>query len=168
MTWCRPPRRGAVISVEEVVRRYVDRDERADGVWMVDPRELVPYLEYRWSREHHRSGSVPLGRRRDKWRSFVYGTMTGTDRDPLSTEEVKDFLAGDPDFMYVPGSRWDYLVKWMKRHGWPNDSAHAAHLDVDREGVALLTEGNHRVAVALEVGLPVAFHFVDRVRTSRT
>ena len=72
----------------------------------------------------------------------------------------------DPDVR--PGNRWDLFVDYMREHGWDKDAP--AHVEVDLQGRARLSEGNHRVGVAIELGravVPVEFHYVGRVSWSK-
>lgn len=104
--------------IQEIIRRWSeDGDKLYDDSMpvLIPKRDLLPYREYRWTREQARR----------------------------SPEE------------------WDQLVEWMQEHGWPED--HPAHVMVDKDGTARLGEGNHRLAIALDMPsiehVPVWFHF---------
>jgi hypothetical protein len=63
---------------------------------------------------------------------------------------------------------WDELKASLKRKGW--DKNDPLHLYIGQEGGEKVGEGNHRLALAREIGLreaPVRFHFhTGRVRKS--
>lgn len=63
--------------------------------------------------------------------------------------------------------KWDAFMLEMRTHGWhANDPA---HMFFGRDGKVKLGEGNHRLAVAREVGLteiPVRFHFYSMLTPS--
>lgn len=65
----------------------------------------------------------------------------------------------------LPGPlKWDALAIDLKEQGW--DPKEPLHLAIGKNGVAKVGEGNHRLALAREVGLsrvPVFFHFGQRV-----
>jgi hypothetical protein len=69
----------------------------------------------------------------------------------------------------LPGPlKWDALAADLKKRGW--DSSDPLHLTVGKNGKAKVNEGNHRLALAREVGLskvPVVFHFGTRVEISK-
>ena len=60
---------------------------------------------------------------------------------------------------------WDQIVSWMKATGW--DPKKPLHMLIGKEGGAKVGEGNHRLAIAKQLGIktiPVQFHFVwDKV-----
>lgn len=55
---------------------------------------------------------------------------------------------------------WDQLYDDMKRRGW--DKKEPLHFAIGRKGGAKVGEGNHRLAIAKQLGIskiPVEFHF---------
>jgi len=65
----------------------------------------------------------------------------------------------------LPGPlKWDALGIDLKARGW--DPTEPLHLSIGKNGKAKVGEGNHRLAIAREVGLskvPVFFHFGQQV-----
>lgn len=72
---------------------------------------------------------------------------------------------------------WDDLVASMRTHGWTTESDEyrtkgsidPAHVIVGRNGKVKVGEGNHRLAVARQLGLkrvPVRLHFYQEVQPS--
>lgn len=59
--------------------------------------------------------------------------------------------------------KWDTLVESLREHGW--DERNPAIVDVGRNGVAKVGEGNHRLAIARKLGIlvPVRFVFSQKV-----
>lgn len=68
----------------------------------------------------------------------------------------------------LPGPlKWDALIEDMKKNGW--DPKDPLHFEVGRNGKTKVGEGNHRLAIAKEIGLkkiPVVFHFKEKVAKS--
>ena len=60
---------------------------------------------------------------------------------------------------------WDQIVSWLETAGW--DPKKPLHMLIGRDGGAKVGEGNHRIAIARQLGIktiPVQFHFVwDKV-----
>jgi len=72
-------------------------------------------------------------------------------------EHHEEGYENDPEFK--SGNRWDALVQYMKENGWKKDPG---HLMIGSDGSVKLGEGNHRVAIAQQVGLthvPIMYHF---------
>jgi hypothetical protein len=66
----------------------------------------------------------------------------------------------------LPGPlKWDAMKVDLKARGW--DPKDPAHVDVGKDGNIKVGEGNHRLALAREIGLskiPVTIHFVPNAR----
>ena len=61
-------------------------------------------------------------------------------------------------------AKWDTLKADMEKNGW--DSSDPLWLAIGRNGVIKVAEGNHRLAIAQEIGIkqiPVKFEFRDSV-----
>lgn len=61
-------------------------------------------------------------------------------------------------------SKWDFLLQQMHTHGWA--SKEPLHLLVDKRGQMQVAEGNHRLAIARELGLSkvsVVFEFRNSI-----
>jgi hypothetical protein len=66
-----------------------------------------------------------------------------------------------------PGE-WDTLLQSMKDKGWTENDP--AHVLVGKNGRAKVGEGNHRLAIAKELGIrliPVTFHFWQEVHLEK-
>lgn len=160
---------GTVTTVADIVEMYVERHECASGTWMVYTDSVRPYIEYHWSRQHHRTGSVPTRGDGPKYAAMRgLGPLSGRSESESEEEWLRHMREADPEGLAFGGSRWDYLVEYMREHGWRKDDP--GHIDIDLLGNAKLGEGNHRVNVALEIGLdqvPMQFHYVERVTWSK-
>lgn len=79
------------------------------------------------------------------------------------------FAKVDGKSVDLPGAvKWDALSIDLKKQGWnPNDPL---HLSIGKNGKAKVNEGNHRLAIAVEVNLskvPIFFHFGQQVERSK-
>jgi hypothetical protein len=116
--------------LREVIRRWAEDGDKVYDDSMpttYSPRDLDPYVEFRWSRETSREG---------------YARVKG------KTVELSGPL------------KWDAIAEDMKIRGWDPDEP--LYFEVGRDGTAKVGEGNHRLAIAKEIGLkriPVWFHF---------
>ena len=111
------------------------------------PSELWPYREYTWN-EDTASGKEVMGKDKslyqDKWH----------------------FVPLDAEGLIVGRSKWNFMFNELKTKGWnPRDPL---HLEVGKNGVAKVGEGNHRLAIAKELGIhvPVLFTFKNFVEKS--
>lgn len=62
--------------------------------------------------------------------------------------------------------KWDHIKADMERNGW-REKEQPAIVYVGKDGTIKVAEGNHRLAIAQEIGLrkvPVRFMFVQEVR----
>jgi DNA topoisomerase IB len=121
------------LTLQQVVDRVKGGDKPYDEQVLMDPKALWAIRDYTWSRNNLRAGAVPDGPPKADGSPAKYKQMEGPER-------------------------WDALVDWMKTYGWRVDPA---HVDIDKTGRVKLGEGNHRVAIALHIGLsqvPVMFH----------
>lgn len=132
------------LTIAEVVRRYVERGDKAydsgrkgpavGGGYFIPTEELYAIREYDRDAKHLRPGPVPVGVK------------------PNGCPE-------DYDYGVPASDRWERMKTWMREYGWKCDPA---HVEIDHEGRVKLGEGNHRVHLARELGLaevPVMFHF---------
>ena len=150
--------------LEEVIRRWSEEGEKTypggiDGVAMVPVADLWPHREYDWSAEHHRGGGVPVGPYGSKW-----VTVPGMYHGERSDERVRDRTdKGWREFTeeeWAEGTWWDRTKAYMAEHGWMKSDP--AHFEIGPDGSAKLGEGNHRLALAHELGIeevPIRYHF---------
>jgi hypothetical protein len=108
------------------------------------PEELWRYREYDWSAktaEGEEVISTSGNKFSDKW-NFV----------PDENENVGL-------------NKWNAMVEKMKS-GWKTRDP--AHVEIGKNGVVKVGEGNHRLAIAKELGIkvPVMFHFRSNVELS--
>lgn len=157
--------------LEEVLRLWADEEVKLyshNPAEMLPIEMVLPHREYHWSRDNHRDGAVPdrcypEGGEYD--RDLKYTSHKGWMRytQTVDGRRIDNGLAPKDKVL-----RWDKLVEYMKRCGWtPYDPA---HMLFGANGEMKLGEGNHRVAVAKEIGLkvvPVRFHFDRQVRWSK-
>lgn len=98
-------------------------------------RDLWPYREYTWTREHSRP-------------------------DTFHVDGKSVWMSGE--------QKWDALVESMKKRGW--DPKYPLYFYIGKDGGAKVGEGNHRLAVARQLGIskaPVVFYFqTGRVQKS--
>jgi hypothetical protein len=91
-----------------------------------------------------------------KYREYTWTRDTsraGTARDGRDAEDLAGPL------------KWDAIKEDMQRNGW-RLTEQALTFQVDKEGFARVAEGNHRLAIARELGMkevPVTFEFVDKI-----
>ncbi len=72
-----------------------------------------------------------------------------------------------PDTMgRVGNEKWDAMKAKLQKEGW--NEKDPAHFEMGENGVMKVGEGNHRLAIAMEIGIdvPVFFHFKDEVHLS--
>lgn len=134
------------LRIEDIIKKWsIDGaalyDEDVHGVFSAD--ELWKYREYTWSRESA-GGRQVKGRAgeiyTDKWA----------------------FLPDDD--ARVGEDKWDAFASKLKASSW--SSRDPLLLIVGRNGVAKVGEGNHRLALARQIGLkaiPVRFLFWEKV-----
>jgi hypothetical protein len=134
------------ISIKEIIQKWSNNssslyDENVHG--MFSPRELWNYREYTWSRDSA-SGQQVRGQNK---------------------QEYTDKWAFLPDEEDNTGSnKWDSFVNKMKESGWSKKEP--LIFIVGRNGKGKVGEGNHRLAIALAIGLksiPVRFIFNENV-----
>lgn len=64
--------------------------------------------------------------------------------------------------------KWDAIAEDLRIRGW--DIKEPLHMQVGRNGKAMVGEGNHRLAIAEQLGLskvPVLFHFRQKVEKEK-
>ena len=73
----------------------------------------------------------------------------------------------DGEYVNLPGpQKWDMIKEDMRKHGWRKDEV-PLRLFIGKDGNVKVGEGNHRLAIARELGmkkLPVKFMFRNSVR----
>jgi hypothetical protein len=85
-------------------------------------------------------------------------------RDSAGDEDSIDKWQHIPDEGGNTGTdKWDAMVEKMRGSGWK--TSNPAHVELGKNGIIKVGEGNHRLAIALELGIPVPvmFHFKERV-----
>ena len=109
--------------------------------------EIWPYREYTWS-EDTASGKEVFG------------------KDMKPYQDKWHFVPMDDDGLIVGKSKWDFMLNELKTKGW--NSRDPLYLEIGKNGVAKVGEGNHRLAIAKELGLrvPVFFAFKSHVEKS--
>lgn len=126
------------MSVEEVIRRWVENDEKAydDSMPQMFPvRDLSRYKEYRWTRDNSRSGYAQVGGK-SVW---LEGPM-----------------------------KWDALMEDMKLRGWDPDEPLHLHVGRKGGVKVGEGNHRLAIAESLGMRkVPVRFHFYDgKVRKS--
>lgn len=108
------------------------------------PGELWKYREYSWSAQtaSHEDVMGADGSYQDKWR----------------------FVPDENDNVGI--DKWNAMVKKMKSKGW--DENQPAYVEIGKNGLAKVGEGNHRLAIAKELNIvvPVLFSFKNNVSLS--
>lgn len=107
--------------------------------------DLWPYREYTWSAQ-----------------TASFEDVTGTD-DQTYPDKWR-FLPDEAD--NVGRAKWDRMVDKMKRAGW--DPRQPAYLEIGKNGIAKVGEGNHRLAIAKQLGITVPVMFSFRTNVSRS
>jgi len=103
----------------------------------ISPRELWPFREYTWSRDSA-------------------GGLEVVGKDSVSYTDKWKFI---PDKHGNEGAdKWDAFVRELQSRGWSESDP--LIFEIGRNGVAKVGEGNHRLAIALELGLKVPVRFV--------
>ncbi len=90
---------------------------------------------------------------RDLWPHREYTWTRASARADAVMLKGKRVMLEGPD-------KWDVLVESMKQRGW--DASDPLHFYIGTDGGSKVGEGNHRLAIAREIGLnkiPVWFHF---------
>lgn len=138
-------------TIREVIDRWATGDKAYDPDEayhaMYSPEELWPYREYTWSSDTA-GGTEVLG------------------SDKVSYQDKWYFVPMDDEGQIVGRSQWDHMFREMKTRGWnPNKPA---YVEIGKNGVAKVGEGNHRLAIAKELGIkvPVFFSFKSSVSLS--
>jgi hypothetical protein len=117
--------------------------------------------------------SPPTGKFKAKWGESPYPHQKVYDRSMPVMIPVKD-LWPHREYTWKRDSarrspvEWDALKTSMEKKGW--DKKEPLHFNIGREGGTKVGEGNHRLAIARELGIrevPVWFHFqTSKVRKS--
>ena len=99
--------------------------------------------------------SHPSYSARELWPLREYTWTRETARDGFARVDGRSVLLRGPE-------KWDALREGLRRDGWDPDDP--LHVEVGRSGGAKVGEGNHRLGLALDLGLtrvPVSFHFLS-------
>jgi len=129
-------------SVREVIDRWVagdkayDPDEAYHAIYR--PEELWAYREYTWSADTAAGAEITGG-------------------DNVSYQDKWHFVPMDDEGKIVGRSQWDHMFQEMKSKGWNKNKP--AYLEIGKNGIAKVGEGNHRLAIAMELGIPVPVFF---------
>jgi hypothetical protein len=129
-------------SVQEVIDRWVGGDKAYDPDEsyhaLYSPEELWPYREYTWGSDTA-EGSEVLG------------------SDKVMYQDKWHFVPMDEEGKIVGRAQWDHMYQELKSNGWNRNKP--AYLEIGKNGVAKVGEGNHRLAIAMELGIPVPVLF---------
>ena len=125
-----------VISMWALGDKAYDPDEAYHAIY--SPEEVWPYREYTWSAETARGTEV-----------------TGTDN--VKYQDKWHFIPLDDEESIVGDLKWDYMYQELKTKGWNRNNP--AYIEVGKNGIAKVGEGNHRLAIAMELGIPVPVLF---------
>lgn len=137
--------------IPEVINKWMSGDKAydPDGTYhaLYSPGELWPYREYTWSAD----------------------TAGGTEVSGVDGETYQDkwhFVPLDDEGKIVGKTQWDHMYQELKTKGWNKNKP--AYLEIGKNGVAKVGEGNHRLAIAMELGIPVPvlFAFKSSVQLS--
>jgi hypothetical protein len=161
---------GVVLAGGALAVRWVHRRRPSTGVfgslmgyYQIDPTHLPPLVDVakRWAK-HGDKAYDPEG---EPW-VFWY---------PI--EEVlpyREYIWTRERARHSP-EEWDVIKNSMVEHGWTTSAEYRvkspksidpAHVIFGRNGYVKVGEGNHRLAIAKELGIkqvPVRFHFYERV-----
>lgn len=109
------------------------------------PEELWKYREYTWSAE-----------------TASHEDVRGTD-DEMYPDKWR-FLPDEEENTGL--NKWNKMVEKMRSVGW--NPRQPAYFEIGKNGVAKVGEGNHRLAIAKELGVrvPVVFSFKNSVTMS--
>lgn len=137
--------------IEEVIERWkegdkaYDPDEAYHAIY--SPEELWPYREYTWS-------------------SDTAGGLEVTGIDNETYQDKWHFVPQDDEGKIVGRTQWDHMYEELKKKGWNKNKP--AYFEIGKNGVAKVGEGNHRLAIAMELGIsvPVLFSFKSAVQLS--
>jgi hypothetical protein len=105
---------------------------------LYSPEELWPYREYTWS-------------------SDTAGGLEVTGIDKETYQDKWHFVPQDDEGKIVGRTQWDHMYEELKKKGWNKNKP--AYLEIGKNGVAKVGEGNHRLAIAMELGIPVPVFF---------
>lgn len=137
------------MSVQELAHRWAINGEKAYDNSMpikMSIWDIWPYREYDWTKETARSGQ-----------GWPYKSPEGN-----AEREDKGYSLGP--------QKWDNLIQSMKQYGWSPQEP--LMLNVGRDGKAMVGEGNHRLAVAMQLmrageadfsNIPVTVFFVNEI-----
>jgi len=104
-----------------------------------------------------------------KYREYTWSAETASHEDVTGTDD----MAYPDKWRFVPGEddsvgldRWNRMLEKMKSMGW--DQKRPAYFEIGKNGVAKVGEGNHRLAIAKQLGIkvPVTFSFKSSVTMS--
>lgn len=140
-----PPPIDFVISEWKKGNKAYDPDDSYHALY--SPDEIWPYREYTWS-EDTASGKEVMG------------------RDKSAYQDKWHFVPLDDEGLIVGRSKWNFMFNELKMKGW--NPRNPLYFEIGKNGVAKVGEGNHRLAIAKELGIqvPVFFAFKNFVEKS--
>ena len=146
--------------VERVAARYLV----LAGYYNLKPGTPIQEVIENWAEQDQKAydGSMPIWYSpREVWPYREYTWNRQNSRGGFAKIKGKSVELSGP-------LKWDALAVDLKDRGWDPDDP--LHLNIGKNGKAKVGEGNHRLAIAREVGLskvPVFFHFGQRVEVSK-
>ena len=149
---------------KKVARRY----RRAIGpeYYKLDRNMSLEEVSCLWAKENkklrdaHIHGFFPV---KDLWPIREYTWTREDSRSGFVRTETGDYeeLSGP--------EKWDHIKEDMKQNGW-REEEQPVLVDLGKKGKAKVKEGNHRLAIARELGMrkvPVKFFFRKEVKGDR-
>lgn len=135
-----------------VARRYLKKKE--GGSFESDFKSYYDYegdkslreVSCLWTNHNHRPRDI-------RWKAHGWFDIDTVDR-------LKEFDRSKSNMRNLRPEEWKDLKESMKEKGWKEDQP--GIIDFDQYGHALLVEGNHRLAIAKEIGIervPIRFTF---------
>lgn len=140
--------------VQGVVEAYM---QKMAGYYRLKPRTSVDEVIRRWSENGDKATDDSMPQWYNPRELSPHKEYRWT-RDNARSGFAR--VEGQTRGIWMEGPmKWDVMREHMRRHGWdPKDPMHFA---IGRDGSAKVSEGNHRLAIAekLNIPVPVRFHF---------
>lgn len=136
-------------SISDVIDGWVNcgLKARESGTYqaLYSADELWKYREYSWSAE-----------------TASHDDVTGSDQ--TTYQDKWRFMPDEDENVGI--HKWNKMVEKMKTNGW--DRNRPAYFEIGKNGIAKVGEGNHRLAIAKQLGIdvPVLFSFKSNVTLS--
>jgi hypothetical protein len=128
--------------IQDVIDRWVAGDKAYDPDdsyhALYSPEELWPYREYTWNADTA-GGTEVMG------------------SDKTSYQDKWHFVPMDDEGQIVGHAQWDHMYRELQSKGWNKNKP--AYVEIGKNGVAKVGEGNHRLSIAKELGIPVPVLF---------